>query len=69
MQPTVVKSVLVKPQRGADEIVIVVIKGKASVITGLDEGIWVSAKRGKLQGSKDIFVMSEAVFKLFSPEI
>ncbi|MBE6693705.1 MAG: helix-turn-helix transcriptional regulator [Ruminococcaceae bacterium] len=67
--PTVVKSTLVKPERGTDEIAIVVIKGKPSVITGLDEGIWVSAKKGILQGSKDIFVMSEAVFKLFAPKI
>lgn len=66
--PSIVKTVLVKPERKPDEIVIVVIKGKPGVIIGLDEGIWVSAKRGKLCGKKDIFVMSEAAFKLFAPK-
>ena len=67
--PSIVKNVLVKPERMNDEIAIVVIKGKPGVIVGLDEGIWVSAKKGKLSSAKDIFVMSEAVFKLFSPEV
>ena len=66
--PSVVKSVLVKPKREADEVVLVVIRGKPGTIIGLDEGIWVSAKRGRLQTKEDIFVMSEAVFKLFAPE-
>lgn len=66
--PHVVKNMLVKPRRGTDEIVIVVIRGKPGIIIGLDEGIWVSAKRGRLQTKEDIFVMSEAVFKLFAPE-
>ena len=63
--PLLVKNVLVKPERNADEIVIVVIKGKPETITGLDEGIWVSARNGRLNGKKDIFVMSEAAFKIF----
>ena len=63
--PTIVKNVLVKPIRESDEITIVVIKGKPSIIKGLDEGIWVSAKKGKLTNKKEIFVMSEAAFKLF----
>ena len=66
--PSIVKTVLVKPERKPDEIVIVVIKGKPGMIIGLDEGIWFSAKKGKLCGEKDIFVMSEAAFKLFAPE-
>ncbi len=66
--PQIVKSVLLKPERRSDEITIVVIKGKPSIIIGLDEGIWVSAKNGKLKSKKDIFVMSEAVFKVFSPQ-
>ena len=66
--PSVVRSVLVKPERARDEIVLVVIKGKPGVIVGLDEGIWISAKKGRLDSPKDIFVMSEAVFKLFSPK-
>ena len=66
--PCVVKNVLFRPDRKSDEIVIVVIKGKPGSIIGLDEGVWVSAKNGKLKGEKDIFVMSEAVFKIFSPQ-
>ena len=60
------KSVLLKPKRNADEIVVVVIKGKPGTIIGLDDGIWVSARNGKLRGQKDIFVMSEAAFKIFN---
>ena len=67
--PSVIKSILVKPVRAKDEIAIVVIKGKPGVITGLDEGIWVSAKKGKLKGTQDIFVMSEAVFKVSAPPL
>ena len=67
--PSIVKTVLVNPRREKDEVTLVVIKGKPGVIVGLDEGIWVSAKKGKLSSAKDIFVMSEAVFKLFSPEV
>lgn len=63
--PSVEKSFLVKPERNADEIAIVVIKGKPGVIVGLDEGIWVSAKNGRLRTNCDIFVMSEAAFKVF----
>lgn len=66
--PCVVKNVLFRPDRKSDEIVIVVIKGKPGSIIGLDEGVWVSAKNGKLKGEKDIFVMSETVFKIFSPQ-
>ena len=58
--------VLVKPTRASDEIAIVVVKGKPSIISGLDEGIWVSAARGKPKGKNDVFVMTEAQFKLFA---
>jgi DNA-binding Xre family transcriptional regulator len=64
--PNIVKTVLLRAERAKDEISIVVIKGKPGIITGLDEGIWVSAKKGRLRHDKEIFVMSEAVFKLFS---
>ena len=67
--PNIVKTVLIKPERMSDEIVIVVIKGKPGMIVGLDETIWVSAKNGKLNGKKDIFIMSETAFKLFEPKI
>jgi DNA-binding Xre family transcriptional regulator len=66
--PLKVKEVLVKPTRAHDEIVIVVIKGKPGAFVGLDDGIWVSAKKGFLQTQKEIFVMSEAAFKIFSPK-
>lgn len=59
-------SVLVKPQRSTDETVIVLIKGKPSVIIGLDENGFVSS-RGQKKSPHDVFVMSEAAFKLFTP--
>lgn len=64
--PSVVKNVLLKAERSKDEISIVVIKGKPGIIVGLDEGNWVSAKKGSLSNDREIFVMSEAAFKLFS---
>lgn len=67
--PSVVKNVLLKPKREAGEIAIVVIKGKPAVICGLDNGIFVSAKKGRLSTPKDVFVMSEAAFKVFEPLI
>ena len=63
--PVMEKEHLVKPERAAEEITIVVIKGNPGGFVGLDEGIWVSAKKGELKGEHDIFVMSEAVFKVF----
>jgi len=60
------KTLLIKPVRGDDEIVIVLIKGKPAVIAGLDENGFVSS-RGMRKDQSDIYVMSEAAFKLFSP--
>ena len=59
-----VKTLLVKPPRIKDEIVIVLIKGKPSFMTGLDENGFASA-RGGGKSPTDVFVMSEAAFKLF----
>ena len=59
------RSVLIKPKRDRDEIVIVLIKGKPGVITGLDEGHFVSA-HGEVRSEDDIYVMSEAAFKVFA---
>ena len=63
--PSIEKHILVKPKKELDEELIVVIKGKPSVIVGLDEGRWVSARSGKANKKDDIFVMSETAFKLF----
>ncbi len=60
------KTLLIKPCKSIDEIAIVLIKGKPAVITGLDENGFVSS-RGELKNKTDIYVMSEAAFKLFSP--
>ena len=50
--------------KDSDSIAIVVISGKPGLITGLDEGIFVSANRqAKDKGS--VYVMSEARFKNF----
>lgn len=67
--PANTKTPLVKPARASGEIAAVVIKGRPSLIAGLDEGIWVSAERGKAKTPKDVFVMTEAQFKLFVPEL
>lgn len=64
---TSVKSVLVKPPRSVEEAVIVLIKGKPAVIEGLDENGFVSS-RGIPKKETDVFVMSEAAFKMFSLE-
>ena len=61
------KTLLIKPSRSADKIVIVLIKGKPIVIVGLDENGFVSS-RGVQKNKSDIYVMSEAAFKLFSPQ-
>ena len=67
ISPTVERTVLVKPEREKDEIVMVIIKGKPDLISGLDEGIFRSS-RGYLLGDSDVYVMSETAFKLFVPE-
>ena len=61
------KTVLVKPKGIKGETVIVLIKGKPSVIVGLDENGFVSG-RGARKSETDVLVMSEAAFKLFSPK-
>ena len=60
------KTVLVKPCPKDDEVVIVLIKGKPSVIVGLDENGFVSS-RGVRKSKSDIYVMSESAFKIFTP--
>jgi len=59
------RSVFIKPKRAPGETVIVLIKGKPGMITGLDEGHFVSA-HGVIKGDGDIYVMSEAAFKVFA---
>ena len=61
---TSVKSVLVKPPRSVEETVIVLIKGKPAVIEGLDENGFVSSRRIPKKET-DVYVMSEAAFKIF----
>ena len=57
---------LITPPRTPDETVIVLITGKPGVIKGLDENGYVSS-RGIPKAPTDVFVMSEAAFKLFTP--
>lgn len=61
------KQLLIKPCRRTDEVTIVLIKGKPAVIVGLDENGFVSS-RGIRKKQSDIYVMSEAAFKLFIPQ-
>ena len=65
--PSREERVLCKPICSRGETVIVLIKGKPAIITGLDENGFVSAK-GIRRSETDIYVMSEAAFKLFSPK-
>ena len=59
-------TVLIKPKATQEETVIVLIKGKPGNIKGLDENGFVSS-RGVRKKATDVFVMSEAAFKLFAP--
>ena len=61
------KHLLIKPCPSNDEIPIVLIKGKPAVIIGLDENGFVSS-RGIRKKQSDVYVMSEAAFKLFVPQ-
>ena len=63
--PSREENFLLKPVRRKNEIVIVFIKGKPGLITGLDTGIFVSA-HGSLKNDTDVYVMSESAFKLFA---
>ena len=61
------KTLLINPCRRTDEVTIVLIKGKPAVIAGLDENGFVSS-RCVQKNKSDIYVMSEAAFKLFAPQ-
>jgi len=60
-------TLLIDPPRDTKSTVIVLIKGKPGFILGLDENGFVSS-RGKKKKDSDVYVMSEAAFKLFEPE-
>ena len=62
--PSRVENVLIKPINKDHETVIVIIKGKPSLIAGLDDGIFVSS-RGTPKSKNSVYVMSEGEFKLF----
>ena len=62
--PSRVEKVFIKPINKENERSIVLIKGKPGVITGLDEGIFVSS-RGIPKSKNSVYVMSEGAFKLF----
>ena len=51
-----------------DCVAIIVISGKPGLIKGLDEGLFVSAS-GTAKDKKFIYVMSEARFRTFEPDI
>lgn len=60
------KYVLIKPVRTPEELAIVLIKGKPAVIHGLDENGFVSSRTAQ-RNETDVYVMSEAAFKIFQP--
>ncbi|MBR3844532.1 MAG: helix-turn-helix transcriptional regulator [Clostridia bacterium] len=63
-QPQREQYVFVRPKGNKEETVIVLIKGKPALITGLDDNGFVSAQ-GSPKGESDIYVMTEAAFKVF----
>lgn len=63
-RPSSETHVLIRPRSHENARTIVIIRGKPASITGLDEGIFVSAKR-EATGENDVYVMSEGAFKLF----
>jgi len=63
-RPSSETHVLIRPKSHKNARTVVIIRGKPASITGLDEGIFVSAKR-EATGENDVYVMSEAAFKLF----
>ncbi len=64
-RPSSETHVLIKPKFEQDERAILIIRGRPAEISGLDEGIFVSSKR-EAKGKAEIYVMSEAAFKLFN---
>ena len=56
--------VLIKPECQENVRTLVIIRGKPALITGLDEGIFVSARK-EATSKNEVYVMSEAAFKLF----
>ena len=64
-RPSRAERVFIKPIPGRrEETSIVLIKGKPGLITGLDEGIFVSS-RGTPKTKNSVYVMSEGAFKIF----
>lgn len=60
-------TLFVDSPRDTDSTIIVIIKGKPGFILGLDENGFVSS-RGKRKSKNDVYLMSEAAFKLFEGE-
>lgn len=65
--PSRVERVFLKPIPKNEETTVVIIKGKPGLITGLDEGIFVSS-RGTPKSKNSVYVMSEGAFKLFETD-
>lgn len=63
-RPSSETNVLIRPKDQENARTLIIIRGKPASITGLDEGIFVSAKK-ETTGKDDVYVMSEAAFKLF----
>ncbi len=63
-RPSRVEKVFIKPIPKKDATSIVVIKGKPGLITGLDDGMFVSS-RENTKTKDSVYVLSEGAFKLF----
>ncbi len=68
--PSREERVLGRPVRGEEDVLILLVRGRPAIITGLDEGDFTSARAWPRQRG-EILVLSETAFKLFSapPEI
>ena len=64
ISPYIEEKLLIKPSLDPEVKEIVVIKGKPALISGLDEGIFVSS-RGEARSKRYVYVMSETAFKIF----
>ena len=63
--PSSEETVLGRPRRGSEDALILLVRGRPAMITGLDEGGFASARAWPRERG-EILVLSEAAFKLLS---
>jgi DNA-binding Xre family transcriptional regulator len=63
--PSSEERVLGKPRRGAEDVLILLVRGRPAIITGLDEGSFTSCHAWPRRAG-EVLVLSETAFKLLS---